>query len=96
MLGRHVRETGDWTLEQAVVHLASHPARRFGLGARGLIRPGQAADVIVLDPETVADRATYADPRIPATGVDDVLVSGVPVLSGGRLTGATPGRALRP
>ncbi|MEV6861548.1 amidohydrolase family protein [Streptosporangium subroseum] len=96
MLGHHVRETGDWTLEQAAVHLASHPARRFGLGARGLIRPGQAADVIVLDPETVADRATYADPRVLATGVDDVLVSGVPVLSGGRLTGATPGRALRP
>jgi N-acyl-D-amino-acid deacylase len=95
MLGHHVRETGDWTLEQAAVHLASHPARRFGLGARGLIRPGQAADVIVLDPETVADRATYADPRLLATGVDDVLVAGVPVLSGGRLTGATPGRALR-
>ena len=96
MLGHHVRETGDWTLEQAAVHLASHPARRFGLGARGLIRPGQAADVLVLDPEAVADRATYAAPRILATGVDDVLVSGVPVLSGGRLTGATPGRALRP
>ncbi|MFC7644780.1 amidohydrolase family protein [Streptosporangium lutulentum] len=96
MLGHHVRETGDWTLEQAAVHLASHPARRFGLGDRGLIRSGQAADVIVVDPEAVTDRATYAAPRTLATGVDDVLVSGVPVLSGGRLTGATPGRALRP
>ncbi|MFF5209505.1 amidohydrolase family protein [Streptosporangium sp. NPDC000396] len=96
MLGHHVRETGDWTLEQAVVHLSSHPARRFGLPGRGLIRPGQAADVVVFDSEAVADQATYAAPRTLATGVDDVLVSGVPVLAGGRLTGATPGRALRP
>ncbi|MFD8527036.1 amidohydrolase family protein [Streptosporangium canum] len=96
MLGRHVRETGDWTLEQAAVHLASHPARRFGLAGRGLIRPGHAADILVLDSETVSDRATYAAPRTLATGVDDVLVSGVPVLAGGELTGATPGRALRP
>ncbi|GAA3121661.1 amidohydrolase family protein [Streptosporangium carneum] len=96
MLGRHVRETGDWTLEQAVVHLASHPARRFGLPGRGLIRTGQAADVVVFDAATVSDQATYADPRVPATGVDDVLVSGVPVLAGGRLTGAVSGRALRP
>ncbi|MEV8631178.1 amidohydrolase family protein [Streptosporangium sp. NPDC051023] len=96
MLGHHVRETGDWTLEQAVVHLAAHPARRFGLAGRGLIRAGQVADVVVFDAATVSDLATYADPRVPATGVDDVLVSGVAVLAGGRLTGATPGRALRP
>src|SRR5690606_31546773 len=95
-LGRHVRELGDWTWEQAVVHLASHPARRFGLTDRGLLRPGCAADVVVLDPRTVADRATYDKPRELAAGVDDVLVSGVRVLAGGVLTGATPGRALRP
>lgn len=94
-LGRHVRELGDWTWEQAVGHLAAHPARRFGLADRGLLRPGLAADVIVFDPRTVADRATYAEPRTVATGVDDVFVSGVQVLSGGGLTGATPGRALR-
>ncbi|MEU4535511.1 amidohydrolase family protein [Streptosporangium sp. NPDC023825] len=96
MLGHHVRETGDWTLEQAVVHLASHPARRFGLGGRGLVRPGQVADLVVLDATAVADLATYAVPRTPATGIGDVLVSGVPVLAGRELTGATPGRALRP
>ncbi|MGN9837030.1 N-acyl-D-amino-acid deacylase family protein [Nonomuraea sp. H19] len=95
-LGRHVRELGDWTWEQAVVHLAGHPARRFGLADRGLVRAGSGADVVVFDPAAVADRATYADPRRLATGVDDVLVSGVRVLAGGELTGATPGRALRP
>ncbi|MEV4011489.1 D-aminoacylase [Nonomuraea angiospora] len=95
-LGRHVRELGDWTWEQAVVHLASHPARRFGLADRGLVRSGFAADVVVFDPAAVGDRATYEDPRTLAAGVDDVLVSGVRVLAGGELTGATPGRALRP
>ncbi|MFC3983830.1 N-acyl-D-amino-acid deacylase family protein [Streptosporangium jomthongense] len=96
MLGHHVRDTGDLTLEQAAVHLASHPARRFGLAGRGLIRAGQVADVVVLDAARVQDLATYADPRVPAAGVDDVLVSGVAVLAGGTLTGATPGRAIRP
>jgi N-acyl-D-amino-acid deacylase len=95
-LGQHVRELGDWTWEQAVVHLASHPARRFGLADRGLVRAGFAADLVVFDPAAVGDRATYAAPRTLATGIDDVLVSGVRVLAGGDLTGATPGRALRP
>ncbi|WP_020541488.1 N-acyl-D-amino-acid deacylase family protein [Nonomuraea coxensis] len=95
-LGRHVRELGDWTWEQAVVHLAAHPARRFGLSDRGLVRAGFAADLVVIDPRTVADRATYAEPRELATGIADVLVSGVPVLAGGELTSALTGRALRP
>ncbi|GAA3241050.1 N-acyl-D-amino-acid deacylase family protein [Nonomuraea helvata] len=95
-LGRHVRELADWTWEQAAVHLASHPARRFGLADRGLVRNGFAADVVVFDPATVEDRATYEAPRTLAAGIDDVLVSGVRVLAGGELTGATPGRALRP
>ncbi|QFY06517.1 amidohydrolase family protein [Nonomuraea phyllanthi] len=94
-LGRHVRELGDWTWEQAVVHLASHPARRFGLTDRGLVRGGFAADVVVIDPAEVGDRATYEAPRTPAAGIGDVFVSGVRVLAGGELTGATPGRALR-
>ncbi|NUR92208.1 MAG: amidohydrolase family protein [Nonomuraea sp.] len=95
-LGVHVRELGDWTWEQAAVHLASHPARRFGLTDRGLLRRDFAADVIVFDPHEVADRATYADPRALAAGVDDVFVSGQRVLAAGRMTSITPGRALRP
>ena len=96
LLGRHVRELGDWTWEQATVHLAARAARRFGLRDRGLLRRGMAADLVVLDPEEVADRASYARPRRPAVGVRDVVVNGVPVLAGARPTGATPGRPLRP
>ncbi|NUU24043.1 MAG: D-aminoacylase, partial [Streptomycetaceae bacterium] len=96
MLARHVVELGDWTWEQAVVHLSAHPARRFGLADRGLVRTGMAADLVVVDPAAVADRADYGDARRVADGVDDVLVAGVPVLAGGALTGHTPGRPLRP
>jgi N-acyl-D-amino-acid deacylase len=95
-LGRHVRELGDWTWPQAAVHLAGHPARRFGFTDRGLIRPGLAADLVVIDAATVVDRADYADPRRPASGVDDVFVNGVPVLRAGQLTGNLAGLPLTP
>lgn len=95
LLGVHTRELGDYTWGEAGLHLAGHPARRFGLQGRGSLRPGMAADVVVLDPATVADVSTYKDPRRPARGVGHVLVNGVEVLRDGRLTGATPGRALR-
>ena len=91
-----MRELGDWTWAQAAVHLAARPAARFGLGGRGLLRSGYAADVVVLDPAAVGDRATYDAPRELAVGIDDVLVNGVPVLAGGALTGRRPGRALTP
>ena len=77
-------------------HLAAHPARRFGLTDRGQIRPGLVADLVVVDPARVADRADYARPTELAVGVDDVVVDGVAVLRGGELTGALPGRPLRP
>ncbi|GIH94639.1 amidohydrolase family protein [Planobispora siamensis] len=95
-LGRHVRELGDWSWQEAVAHLAAGPARRFRLHDRGEIRPGLAADLVVIDPERVGDTADYSRPRVLAEGVDDVLVGGVPVLAGGALTGARPGRPLRP
>jgi N-acyl-D-amino-acid deacylase len=94
-LGRHVRQLGDWTWAEAGLHLAGHPARRFGLGDRGLIRNGYVADLAVIDPLIVADQATYADPRSPAIGVSDVLVGGTFVLRDGELTGAQSGRGLR-
>ncbi|WP_449061278.1 N-acyl-D-amino-acid deacylase family protein [Planomonospora algeriensis] len=95
-LGRHVRELGDWTWEEAVAHLSSAPARRFRLPDRGVIRPGLVADLAVVDPGKVTDTADYSRPRVLAEGIDDVLVGGVPVLAGGALTGAHPGRPLRP
>jgi N-acyl-D-amino-acid deacylase len=96
LLGRHVRELGDWTWEQAAVHLAAHPARRFGLADRGVLRHGMAADVVVFDPATVRDEATYDRPTRLAAGVEHVLVNGRRVLTGGTLTGDQPGRPLRP
>ena len=95
-LGHYVREARTWTLEEAVQHLAAHPARRLGLADRGLIRSGMAADLVVFDPDRIGDRATYADGRQPAVGVDHVLVNGEPVLVDGQRTAALPGRALRP
>ena len=95
-LGHYVREARTWTLEEAVQHLAAHPARRLGLADRGLIRAGMAADVVVFDPDQVGDRATYEDGRQLAMGVEHVLVNGEPVLLDGRRTAALPGRAVRP
>lgn len=95
VLSRHTRDLGDWTWGQAASHLAGHPARRFGLAGRGVLRAGAVADIVVLDPSTVADRACYERPRELADGVDEVLVGGEPVLRGGELTGARPGRGLR-
>jgi N-acyl-D-amino-acid deacylase len=94
-LGHHVREEHTWTLEQAVQRLSAHAAGRFGLRDRGLLREGLAADVVVFDPEAVADRSTYEDGRRLAVGVEHVLVNGEPVLLDGKRTAALPGRALR-
>lgn len=94
-LGRHVRERGDWSWAQAAVHLAGRTAARHGLAERGRIAAGCVADVVVLDPTTVADRADYEHPRQPAVGIDDVFVNGVAVLDHGRQTGSLPGKGLR-
>jgi N-acyl-D-amino-acid deacylase len=93
-LGHYVRE-GVWTLEEAVAHLSAHCARRFGLKDRGLLREGLAADVVVFDPDKIADRSTFDAGRELALGVEHVLVNGTPILVNGSRTPATPGRALR-
>jgi N-acyl-D-amino-acid deacylase len=93
-LGHHVR-AGDWTLEEAVMKCSYHTARRFGLKDRGLIREGLAADVVVFDPDRIADRSTYDDGKALAVGVEHVLVNGAPVLLHGERTTALPGRGLR-
>jgi N-acyl-D-amino-acid deacylase len=90
-----VRELGAWTWADAVHHLSALPARRFGLGARGAVEPGAVADVVLVDPASVADRASYESPRHTAVGIDDVFVGGVRVLAAGEPTGARPGRGLR-
>jgi N-acyl-D-amino-acid deacylase len=94
-LGYHTRALGDYNWPEAAVHLSSHAARRFHLTDRGLIRPGFAADLAVIDPASVTDRSTYAAGRTLAEGVDHVLVNGTIVLDNGKPTGETPGQALR-
>jgi N-acyl-D-amino-acid deacylase len=94
-LREYVRETDTWSWAQAVRHLSTTTAERFGLGARGHVSRGAVADLVVVDPDTVADTATYEEPLGEAVGVDDVLVGGTQVLSGGELVDARPGRGLR-
>ncbi len=93
-LGHHVRN-GDWLLEEAVMKCSYHTARRFGLKDRGLIREGLAADVVVFDAATIADRSTYDDGKALAVGVEHVFVNGTPVLLKGERTSARPGRGLK-
>jgi N-acyl-D-amino-acid deacylase len=94
-LGHHVRGDHTWTLEQAVQHLSALTARRFHLRDRGFIQPGFAADVVVFDPETIADRSTYDEGRKLAVGMEHVIVNGELVLHTGKRTDALPGRGLR-
>ena len=94
LLGKYVREEKLLPLEAAIRKLTSLPATNLGLDRRGLLREGYFADVVILDPETIADRATYEKPHQYAVGVRDVFVNGVRVLKDGEHTGALPGRAL--
>lgn len=95
ILGRYVRQDSLLTLEQAVRKMTSLAAQRVGLRERGLLRAGMYADIVVFDPATVIDVATYELPRRTASGIRYVFVNGVAVLDDGRVTGALPGRALR-
>jgi N-acyl-D-amino-acid deacylase len=95
LLGRYVRDERLITLEEAVRRLAALPASNLGLADRGVLRRGAFADVVVFDPATIADRATFDNPHQYAVGMRHVLVNGVPVLRDGEHTGATPGRALK-
>ena len=94
LLGKYVREEKLLSLEEAIRKLTSLPATNLGLDRRGLLREGHFADVVVFDPKTIADRATYEKPHQYAVGVRHVLVNGVAVLKDGEHTGAKPGRAL--
>ncbi len=94
VLGKYVRDEKLLTLEEAVRKLTSLPATNLGLDHRGLLREGYFADLVLFDPKTVADRATYEKPHQYAVGVKHVFVNGVQVLKDGEHTGAKPGRAL--
>lgn len=95
LLGRYVRDEKLMSLEEAVRRLTRLPATNWKLKDRGCIDPRCYADVVVFDPATVSDRATFDDPRQYAAGVEHVLVNGVPVIRNGEHTGAKPGRVVR-
>lgn len=95
ILGRYVREDGVIPLEEAIRKMTSAVAIRLGIRDRGILAEGYLADVVVFDPDTVVDHATYEDPHRLSTGVEHVFVNGVAVLLDGRHTGAMPGRGVR-
>lgn len=94
LLGKYVRDEHLIPLEEAVRKLTSLPASNLGLDRRGKLQPGYFADVVVFDPKTIADHATFENPHQYATGVKHVLVNGTQVVNEGKHTKAKPGRAL--
>ncbi len=94
-LGKYVREEKVASLPDAIRRLTQLPAQNWKLEGRGCLKPGCYADVVIFDPKTIADRATFDKPHQLATGVRDVFVNGVQVLDGGKPTDARPGQVVR-
>lgn len=94
-LGKYVRDEKVIPLPEAIRRLTALPAAQLKIKERGELKPGYYADIVVLDPKTIADKATFEKPHQYAVGVKDVLVNGVAVIRDGEHTGAKPGRAVR-
>src|SRR5919199_1415153 len=94
VLGDYVRERKWLTLEEAIRKMTAMPAAKFGFSGRGLLRPGLAADVVVFDPDTIRDNASFERPAVYPSGIAHVFVNGVPAVDAGRLTGACAGHVL--
>lgn len=94
VLGKYVRDEKLLTLQSAIRKMTSLPASNLGLDKRGQLKKGFFADVVVFDPQTISDRATFDKPHQYATGMKHVFINGTQVLKDGEHTGATPGRAL--
>ena len=95
VLGHYVREVGLLSLEEAVRRMTSVPATVFGLRERGLISEGSFADIVIFDPETILDSASFDQPTLPAQGIESVMNNGTFIWWAGKPTGECPGRALR-
>jgi len=95
ILRKYVREEKKLTLEEAIRKFSALPAQRMRLADRGVLKDGMWADVVVFDPETVRDLATFDDPNRLSEGMEYVLINGVPVIENGKMTGALPGKVLR-
>ena len=95
LLGKYVREEEVLPLEEVIRKLPSIPTEHRSIRRRGRLEPGYFADVVVFDPSTISDNATFSEPHQYATGVRYVLVNGEVVVREGRHTGAKPGRVVR-
>lgn len=95
LLGKYVRDEKIISLQEAVRRLTSLPAKNLGIVDRGLLKAGYFADIAIFDPATIQDHATFAEPHQYATGVQHVIVNGVPVLIDGAHTDAMPGRFVK-
>jgi dihydroorotase/N-acyl-D-amino-acid deacylase len=94
VLRKYVREDKKLTLEDAIRKFSALPAQRMGLTDRGVLKKQMWADIVIFDPDTVRDLATFDKPNQLSEGMEYVLVNGVPVIDGGKMTGALPGRVL--
>jgi N-acyl-D-amino-acid deacylase len=94
LLGKYVREEKVIPLEEAIRRLAALPATNLGLDHRGFLKEGYFADVVIFDPKTIADKATFEQPHQYAIGMKHVFVNGVQELKDGEHTGSKSGRAL--
>jgi N-acyl-D-amino-acid deacylase len=95
VLGRYARDEGLFPLTDAVHRMTGLTAARFGLRDRGTLAPGRYADLVLFDPATIIDRATFDDPTTPADGIRLVVCNGRAVWTDGAPTGARPGRVIR-
>ncbi|HVU30938.1 MAG TPA: D-aminoacylase [Sphingomicrobium sp.] len=95
LLGHYVRDEHTTSLEDAIRRLTSLPASNIGIRQRGSLKQGYYGDIVIFDPATIQDHATFEKPDQLATGVDDVFINGVQVLKDGKHTGAKPGRFVR-
>jgi dihydroorotase/N-acyl-D-amino-acid deacylase len=95
ILRKYVREEHVLTLEDAIRKFSALPAQRMRFTDRGVLKEGMAADVVIFDPATIHDLATFEQPNQLSVGMEYVLVNGVPVIEAGKMTGALPGRVLR-
>jgi N-acyl-D-amino-acid deacylase len=94
LLGVYVREKGILKLEEAIRKMTSMPAGRFKIKDVGLISEGKKADIVIFDPETIKDMATYQKPHQYPVGIDYVMIGGEVVVDHGSITGSKPGRII--
>jgi len=95
VLGKYTREEKFFDLETAVKKMTSMPAEKLGLNKRGLIQKGNYADIVIFDPLTIADKATFVNPHQLAVGIDYVIVNGHITIANGEHKGTMNGRVIR-